>query len=50
MGMLGDFHDLNGNGIKDEGEHYIDKPTVAEYFYQFRQRIANILLHARYIH
>ncbi len=31
-GMLGDFHDLNGNGVKDEGEHYIDTPTVAEYF------------------
>lgn len=31
-GILGDFQDINGNGIKDENEPYIDRPTVAEYF------------------
>ena len=31
-GILGDFQDKNGNGIKDEGELYIDKPEIAEYF------------------
>lgn len=31
-GKLGDFQDINGNGIKDDGEHYIDRPTVADYF------------------
>lgn len=31
-GFLGDYQDINGNGIKDEGEPYIDRPTVAEYF------------------
>ena len=30
--VLGDFHDANGNGIKDPGELYIDRPVVAEYF------------------
>ncbi len=31
-GFLGDFQDKNGNGIKEEGELYIDRPVVAEYF------------------
>ena len=31
-GILGDFQDKNGNGIKDDGELYIDKPEIAEYF------------------
>lgn len=31
-GNLGDFQDINGNGVKDEGEPYIDRPTVADYF------------------
>jgi len=31
-GKLGDFQDKNGNGIKEEGEIYIDRPVVAEYF------------------
>ena len=31
-GKLGDFQDKNGNGIKEEGELYIDRPVVAEYF------------------
>lgn len=47
-GMLGDFHDLNGNGIKDEGEHYIDKPTVAEYFSNSDNAL--LISYAREIH
>ncbi len=31
-GHLGDFQDRNGNGVKDEGEPYIDRPTIADYF------------------
>ena len=31
-GVLGDFQDKNGNGVKDDGELYIDKPEIAEYF------------------
>ncbi len=31
-GILGDFQDKNGNGIKENGEPYIDRPEVAEYF------------------
>jgi len=31
-GVLGDFHDTNGNGKKDEGEMYIDRPIEAETF------------------
>lgn len=31
-GILGDFQDINGNGIKDEGELYIDRPEVEEFF------------------
>ena len=31
-GILGDFQDKNGNGIKDEGELYIDRPTIEEFF------------------
>ncbi|MFQ6042263.1 MAG: PorV/PorQ family protein [Candidatus Poribacteria bacterium] len=29
---LGDFYDINGNGVKDPGELYIDRPEVAELF------------------
>jgi hypothetical protein len=29
---LGDFYDTNGNGVKDPGELYIDRPKVAEFF------------------
>ena len=47
-GMLGDFQDLNGNGIKDEGEHYIDKPTVAEYFSNSDNAL--LISYAREIH
>lgn len=47
-GFLGDFQDINGNGTKDEGEPYIDRPTVAEYF----SNTDNALLvsYARQIH
>ena len=31
-GDLGDYQDINGNGIKDEGELYIDQPIIAEFF------------------
>lgn len=31
-GKLGDFQDKNGNGIKEEGELYIDRPVIADYF------------------
>ena len=47
-GMLGDFQDLNGNGVKDEGEHYIDKPTVAEYFSNADNAL--LISYAREIH
>lgn len=47
-GFLGDYQDINGNGVKDEGEPYIDRPTVAEYF----SNTDNALLvsYARQIH
>lgn len=47
-GMLGDYQDTNGNGIKDEGEHYIDKPTVAEYFSNSDNAL--IISYARQVH
>lgn len=31
-GILGDFRDKNDNDVKDPGETYIDRPTIAEYF------------------
>ena len=31
-GRLGDFLDKDGNGVKDPGEWYIDRPEVAGYF------------------
>lgn len=31
-GILGTFRDLNQNGVKDDGEAYIDEPVVAETF------------------
>ena len=31
-GILGTFSDLNQNGVKDDGERYIDQPVVAEKF------------------
>lgn len=47
-GILGDFQDANGNGEKDEGEHYIDKPTVAEYFSNADNAL--LISYAREIH
>ena len=47
-GRLGDFHDKDGDGVKDPGELYIDRPKVAEYF----SNVDNALLisYARQIH
>ena len=47
-GRLGDFLDKDGDGIKDPGELYIDRPEVAGYF----SNIDNALLvsYARQVH
>ncbi|MDE0637143.1 MAG: PorV/PorQ family protein [Candidatus Poribacteria bacterium] len=47
-GFLGDFQDINGNGTKDEGEPYIDRPTVAEYFSNTDNAL--LISYARQIH
>ena len=47
-GNLGDFQDINGNGTKDEGELYIDRPTVAEYFSNTDNAL--LISYARQIH
>lgn len=47
-GYLGDFQDINGNGVKDEGEPYIDRPTVADYFSNTDNAL--IISYARQIH
>lgn len=47
-GNLGDFQDINGNGIKDEGEPYIDRPTVADYFSNTDNAL--LISYARQIH
>lgn len=47
-GNLGDFQDINGNGIKDEGEPYIDRPTVADYFSNTDNAL--LISYARNIH
>ena len=47
-GILGDFQDANGNGEKDEGEHYIDKPVVAEFFSNSDNAL--LISYAREIH
>lgn len=47
-GFLGDFQDINGNGIKDAGEPYIDRPTVAEYF--SNNDNALLISYARQVH
>ena len=47
-GRLGDFLDKDGDGIKDPGELYIDRPEVAGYF----SNVDNALLisYARQVH
>ena len=47
-GRLGDFLDKDGDGVKDPGEWYIDRPEVAGYF----SNVDNALLisYARQIH
>ena len=47
-GNLGDFQDINGNGVKDEGEPYIDRPTVADYFSNTDNAL--IISYARQMH
>ncbi len=47
-GFLGDFQDKNGNGIKEDGEPYIDKPTVAEYFSNTDNAL--LISYARQVH
>ena len=47
-GVLGDYHDINGNGIKDDGELYIDKPEVAEYFSNTDNAL--LISYARQVH
>ena len=45
---LGDFQDKNGNGIKEDGEPYIDKPEVAEYFSNTDNAL--LISYARQVH
>ena len=47
-GRLGDFLDKDGDGVKDPGEWYIDRPEVAGYF----SNVDNALLisYARQVH
>ena len=47
-GFLGDFQDKNGNGIKEDGEPYIDKPEVAEYFSNTDNAL--LISYARQVH
>ena len=47
-GLLGDFQDKNGNGIKEDGEPYIDKPEVAEYFSNTDNAL--LISYARQVH
>lgn len=47
-GNLGDYQDINGNGVKDEGEPYIDRPTVADYFSNTDNAL--IVSYARQVH
>ena len=47
-GFLGDFQDKNGNGIKEEGEPYIDKPEIAEYFSNTDNAL--LISYARQVH
>lgn len=47
-GRLGDYQDKNGNGVKDDGEPYIDRPTVADYFSNTDNAL--LISYARQIH
>ena len=47
-GFLGDFQDKNGNGIKEDGEPYIDKPEIAEYFSNTDNAL--LISYARQVH
>ena len=47
-GFLGDFQDKNGNGIKEDGEPYIDKPEIAEYFNNTDNAL--LISYARQVH
>ena len=47
-GLLGDFQDKNGNDIKEEGEPYIDKPEIAEYFSNTDNAL--LISYARQVH
>ncbi len=47
-GKLGDFLDINNNNIKDDGEPFIDRPTVADYFSNTDNAL--LISYARQIH
>ena len=47
-GNLGDYQDINGNGTKDDGEPYIDRPTVADYFSNTDNAL--LISYARQVH
>ena len=46
-GILGDFQDKNGNGVKDDGELYIDKPK-SQSISAIPITPCSFLMHARY--
>ena len=47
-GRLGDFLDKDGDGVKDPGEWYIDRPEVAGYFSNVDNAV--LISYARQIH
>jgi len=46
--ILGDFQDKNGNGIKEEGELYIDRPEIKELFSNTDNAL--LISYARQVH
>ena len=46
--ILDDFHDLNGNGVKEEGEFYFEPPQIAGYFSNTDNAV--LISYARQIH